>query len=539
MLIASNDPASPLTVPLSGTGNPIPTVTLSPTSLMFYERGAPQTVTLSNLSANPLTITAFNIVGHYTQTNNCGTMLAGNSSCAIQVSADTTVGVFTGSMTVVDSDTVDTQVVTLNSNVPYGTVLDFGSSAVGVPGNTRTLTGGVVTQFPGQISLIYSFTFAGPNSGEFNGPGSSPGCGNHNGSPCTAYFVFVPQGAGVRYAIATANDGSIYLFKGIGVIPQQTFSLSSTSLNFGSFAVGTSRQQQLFINNTSTPFNTSLSLTTQSLSTGAGNNGDFSLSSNCYFVQYSCTITVTMTPQVAGPRSTVLTLISGTGYQQQVTITGTGTAAMSAYPTALTFGTTGVGTPSSSQLVTIANGGTTAVTLTSISFSGSNAGDFSQSTTCGTSLAASSTCSVYVTFQPTATGTRSANLVIASSDPTSPLVVPLSGNASGTSGTVSLAATASSLTFGTMTVGATSGGQSVTIGNNGTAPATLGTVSLSGANPGDFFTTGCPATMPLGTTCLITVTFAPTATGPRSASVVIPSNDPNSPLVISLSGTGQ
>lgn len=538
LLIASNDPASPLTVPLSGTGSPIPTVTLSPTSLMFYERGAPQTVTLSNLSANPLTISAFNMVGHYTQTNNCGTVLAGNSSCAIQVSADSTVGVFTGSMTVVDSDTVDTQVVTLNSNVPYGTVSDFGSIAVGVPGGSRYFTGGVVTVFPTQISLIYSFSLSGPNPGDFNGTGTVSGCGNHSGFPCQVTFVFQPTGVGVRYAIATANDGSIYLFKGTGLSTAQTFTVSPSSLSFNPTLVGSSASTSISVTNTSaygvTPY------VGLSLSTGPSNNGDFSITNNtCYSASYGCYPTIVFTPTTAGPRSTVLTLTSGTGYQRQVTITGTGRAALAAYPPALAFASTVVGTPSSNQLVTVSNGGTSAVTLTSIGFSGTNPGDFSQSTTCGSSLAAGSTCSVYVTFTPTATGARSANLAIASSDPSSPLLIPLSGTGSVASGTVSLAATASSLTFGTLAVRTTSGGQSVTIGNNGTAPASLGTVSLSGANPGDFSTTPCPATIPLGTTCLITVTFTPTAKGPRSANVVIPSNDPNSPLVIALGGTGQ
>jgi hypothetical protein len=47
-----------------------------------------------------------------------------------------------------------------------------------------------------------------------------------------------------------------------------------------------------------------------------------------------------------------------------------------------------VGTTSATQTVTLTNPGSVALSLTSIVFSGTNAGDYAQSNTCGSSVAA-------------------------------------------------------------------------------------------------------------------------------------------------------
>jgi hypothetical protein len=52
------------------------------------------------------------------------------------------------------------------------------------------------------------------------------------------------------------------------------------------------------------------------------------------------------------------------------------------------------------------------LSITNIGFTGTNPGDFSQNTTCGATLAASTTCTVVVLFTPAAAGTRSGTLVV-------------------------------------------------------------------------------------------------------------------------------
>ena len=100
---------------------------------------------------------------------------------------------------------------------------------------------------------------------------------------------------------------------------------------------------------------------------------------------------------------------------------------------------------------------------------------------------------------------------------------------------MSLAASPVSLTFAARTVGSTSPAQAVTVTNTGTGPATLGTV----ATTGDYAQTKtCGTTLAAGASCTVNVTFTPTATGTRTGTLSVASNDPNGPLTVGLTGTG-
>jgi probable HAF family extracellular repeat protein len=70
------------------------------------------------------------------------------------------------------------------------------------------------------------------------------------------------------------------------------------------------------------------------------------------------------------------------------------------------FSDTVMGTASAVQHITVINLGTTAVTLADFSATG----DFTQTNTCGASLAGQSECTINVTFTPTAVGTRNGTI---------------------------------------------------------------------------------------------------------------------------------
>ena len=57
-------------------------------------------------------------------------------------------------------------------------------------------------------------------------------------------------------------------------------------------------------------------------------------------------------------------------------------------------------------------------------------GDFAQTNTCGASLAAHDSCTISVTFKPTAPGKRIGNLPLHDNASNSPQVVDLSGKGS-------------------------------------------------------------------------------------------------------------
>lgn len=97
----------------------------------------------------------------------------------------------------------------------------------------------------------------------------------------------------------------------------------------------------------------------------------------------------------------------------------------------------------------------------------------------------------------------------------------------------------SSLTFAAQPLGTTSSPQSVTLTNNGTGPLNLSNVAITGTNSGDFpLTNACPSALAVGASCQISVSFVPTANGPRGASLAFTDNAPGTPQTVLLSGSG-
>ena len=107
-------------------------------------------------------------------------------------------------------------------------------------------------------------------------------------------------------------------------------------------------------------------------------------------------------------------------------LTGAGTW-LNIVPVALPFPPQPVGTSSLAQQVTVTNENTSTVNITSVSVSGTNAKDFSQSNTCGSQLNAGASCTISVMFTPKKTGARSAEIDITDDAGASPQVISLSG----------------------------------------------------------------------------------------------------------------
>src|SRR5207253_2732975 len=149
-------------------------------------------------------------------------------------------------------------------------------------------------------------------------------------------------------------------------------------------------------------------------------------------------------------------------------------------PTSLTFSTQAIGTTSVAKSVTLKNTGTTSLTINSIAITGTNAGDFAQTHTCGISLAAGASCSISVTFKPTSSGTRTAALSITDNAAASPQPVPLCLP------TRRASDLPTSLTFSTQAIGTTSVAKSVTLKNTGTTSLTITSIAITGTNAGDF-----------------------------------------------------
>jgi hypothetical protein len=188
-----------------------------------------------------------------------------------------------------------------------------------------------------------------------------------------------------------------------------------------------------------------------------------------------------------------------------------------------------VGTPvgTSTNLSTaLYNTGTTGINISDISISG----DYSQSNTCAATLAPAESCSLNVTFTPTASGTRNGAITIADDAPGSPHIIPLTGV--GLTAAVSLSAP--SLIFQSQVVGTSSTTQSETLTNSGGASLNISRIEISG----DFAeTNNCGTFVNVAGNCTISVTFNPIATGTRTGVLTITDDATGSPQTINLTGT--
>ena len=206
------------------------------------------------------------------------------------------------------------------------------------------------------------------------------------------------------------------------------------------------------------------------------------------------------------------------------------------------FGSVLLLSTSPSQTVTLSNTGGAPLGVNSITFTATNPGDFLQTNNCGGTVAANSSCTISVSFRPTALGARSAALTISTNDPSHPtLGVTVSGTGIGP---VAVLAPLS-VSFGNQLVGSTtSAAKLVTLTNAGSAGSvlTINTKSITGANASDFAQTNtCGATLVAGAnaSCTFSVTFIPAAVGSRGATLSVATSDPANPTLTSqLTGTG-
>jgi probable HAF family extracellular repeat protein len=309
-------------------------------------------------------------------------------------------------------------------------------------------------------------------------------------------------------------------------------SLSPSSVTFLTRAIGTtSPAKTVVLKNTGT---SSLSIT--SIAIAGTNAGDFSQTNSCpatLAAGASCTISVKFKPTASGTRNALLRVSdNAAGSPQEVTLSGIGTTAELS-PLSISFGVAAVGTTTAARAVTLTNLATTTLNITGIAITGINPGDFAQTNTCGNSLSAGASCSISVSFKPTASGARTAALSVSDNAAGSPQKVTLGGVGT----TVKLSPT--SLNFGLVVVGMTSAAQNVTLTNVGTTILSITGIAITGTNAGDFSQTHtCGSSLSAGTSCSISVTFQPAATGTRTAVLSVTDNAAGSPQKVTLSGKG-
>ena len=246
----------------------------------------------------------------------------------------------------------------------------------------------------------------------------------------------------------------------------------------------------------------------------------------------TCTLAIAFAPQAAGPINEIATITDQTtGLQSQLALSGNGGGATyTLSTTAINFTPAATGTTSAPTAVTLTNTGSQTLNISSISIPAASSNNFSQTNNCST-VAVGARCTINVTFAPTASGTQSANLQIASNASNSPTAVVLSGTAS-TGASPILQIAPASLTFPL-----NSPAQTVTITNSGGGPVTIASATITGATGATFtiVSNSCIGILGAGGTCSLSVTGTTSSTG--TGSLVITSSTPDSPQTVALSAT--
>jgi photosystem II stability/assembly factor-like uncharacterized protein len=205
-------------------------------------------------------------------------------------------------------------------------------------------------------------------------------------------------------------------------------------------------------------------------------------------------------------------------------------AALESSTLSLSFGNVTRGTTSAAQTVTLTNNLNATLTLNSLQITS----PFTETTTCGASLAPGATCTVSVVFAPTVVGAALGTLTVTS--PANVVTVSLSGTGVG----IPIAGLSPpSLAFGNQVAGIASAAQTVQLSNTGDGALANVAISFTGTNPGDFSqTNNCGTSVAAGASCTVSVVFTPQAVGARSATLSIADNAAGAPQTVALTGTG-
>lgn len=542
---------------LSGCGvsfNVLPTASLSPASIQWHKVDIGSTsgvkhVTVTNTSpagALPLVISSIDLSANFIQTASTCPLapspLPIGASCDISVQfRPVTSGALSGTLTLKDNATNTPASVSLTATGGIGFLL-FTPTSLSFPGiapgtmsqpKTATLTNEAST--PVAIAKItYSKYFQEgdncPRSPNTLAPGGS----------CSVTVVSSPAAAGAITGSVNVEDSfgnytQLYLSGSDQGGPDGgTLTFSPSALLWGKLGIGQTSAAKMITVSNFAPSSVSFS----DISVGR----DFMITASTCPVApaslgagASCTISIAFRPTIAGAISELLTMTeSGSGGTLAVSLRGTGTVGDLLFsPTSLSFAGVAPGQVSPSQTATLTNESSSAIQLSTIRVSG----HFVQTNDCGSSLAAQASCTFTVAAAPTADGPISGSIVVQDSLGNTTQLF-LKGQGGGENQILSFSP--NPLTWGTITVGQTSGAKTLTVNNGQTVPLTIYSMSIGQ----DFIikSTTCPTaptTIPPGTSCTISLAFRPYSAGLKTEEITFSDDAPGGNQSSELMGTGQ
>ena len=508
-----------------------------------------------------------------------GQTIANGATCYSYISfAPTTAGLVTGSITFKNSAGTALAAANLTGYAPTPSLsglltpatLDFTSSQV-----VTTTSSYLTTVFTNTSNVPLTLgTITGTNLGaaptdEFAiySNGCSPQTLNPGGG-CTINITFTPNASGARTGSLTLpvtyTGGTTASFNanftGTGLSEVDSAVLQPGNGVFVDQTVGVQSPYIVtlyLVNRGNLPFKVSTVVGSNTI-VGASSTGEFSaqsaeggsdgcsgqtLAANTGF----CQMNVTFTPSATGTRTGNLmfpvTFADKTTANAVATLSGNGVAAglsLEFLPGSLEFAPEIINTISPQNYIGVKNVGNKTVHFASIAalsagfVLGTNQdGCYALSSS---NLPPGSTCYIYVSFAPTATGAITGTLTINDNATGGPHKLALTGTAISASQQIALSQTA--LTFLSQPQSSTSSPQIVYVTNQSASTVSNLVVTLN-STPDYQLTNGCPTTLGGRAVCSLTIKFSPgaTSTGTRTASIVVSDSDTGSPRTITLSGT--
>jgi hypothetical protein len=528
LTVTGNIPGGQETVSLSGTGTTQSPIVLLPNSVNFGDLqvatvSAPQQVTISNSSAAAITLTSESLTGPFAiQTNTCVSSLASNTGCTLAVVFQPTVpGPANGILTVVSAQ--GTESIGLSGNGESPATDTVSPTSLVFPSTTEN-----TISAPQTISLTNSggvplTDIQVMTSGDFqvvNGCVSSLNAQ----SSCTITVQYSPHTTGTENGSVKITDsvGShIVSLSGTGTVPA-TDTLSPMSLVFPATQIGQSAPTQ-----TVTLTNSGGTALSQ-LSIRAVGSG-FGQSNNCastLAAQSACTLTITFQASAVGAVMGQIE-VSDSIRSQIVSLTASGIAPTgdSLTPVSLDFGSQIIATASAPQTITLSNN--TQATLSGIQIDSSNP-DFMFTKTCGSTLAASRSCTIQVEFEPHAGGAESGTITEVDSNQTQQVSLAGIGYLPNTT------MAPGTLNFGVVGLQVSSSAQTLQLTNGSTGTLTGISIAVSGPFAES---NNCGTSLGAKASCTVSVVFSPSAAGSQSGTVTMNSMD-SAPITAQLTGIG-
>ncbi len=437
--VESDDSSSPSLIYLFGTGITGPDIDVSPPLYDFGNTAVGQTseqqdFIIKNTGEGDLSLTSITINSDFEQTNECPDILEEEQTCVIETTfTPEAAGNFFGVLSIATNAEGSPYKANL---IGYGTnsditllpaTINFGDQTI----NKSSLAHDVRLLNSGNDSItIENIESANSAFTQTNDCGSSLAPSGY----CTISVTFAPTTTEYLSGQITITDNvpgsphSIALM-GSGVDPTYPdLDISPNTWDFGQIIVGnTSQAKEFTLKNTSS---------VDAIISDIYANSEFNQTNDCpatLAVNETCTISGTFKPQAAGQFTGYITVSDNTskGYQS-VFLKGiashSGDIDISFSTSAIDFGNIDPFAKSETKSIILTNSGTDDVTIGALKVTGSEATAFDMNTNCSDRfLDIGKSCIINITFKPTSTGSKTANILVYDDAHDSPQHIALSG----------------------------------------------------------------------------------------------------------------